>query len=318
MPGHQRRLGTLSTLSHRNHRNPVESLHDLPVSRFHAHPLPNPRRYPSTRGQVLELHRITLFTLLTIANRSPNRSRSSIPAGSLLQVAPLVIYYAKLFVLGSTPRSVYSIKYDLRDVFLGTLFPSITMLMVICTFPVYHTVGSHSHCARPRLHDDLTHYQRDCLHCFLLLVLRMEIPLPLATRSTCFRGHRWAVLPQGNPAHLRRPLYSTSLPCRAILSCAFGEDHWHPHRHPHCLHCPVPYGHQRLLRMMMKVFIPVWLVSCAVLLPIHAAGRTNGLKGLDQFTYGNIAPPERYSAHIILVYFFTGTISFCVRMNCPD
>lgn len=55
-------------------------------------------------------------------------------AGSLLQAAPLVIYYAKLFVLGSTPRSVYSIKYDLRDVFFGTLFPSITLLMVICKF----------------------------------------------------------------------------------------------------------------------------------------------------------------------------------------
>lgn len=61
-------------------------------------------------------------------------------AGSLLQIAPLVIYYAKLFILGSTPRSVYSIKYDLRDVFFGTLFPSITLLMVICTLPNYHTL----------------------------------------------------------------------------------------------------------------------------------------------------------------------------------
>jgi len=61
-------------------------------------------------------------------------------AGSLLQVAPLVIYYVKLFILGSTPRSVYSIKYDLRDVFFGTVFPSITLLMVICKFSKCHTV----------------------------------------------------------------------------------------------------------------------------------------------------------------------------------
>ncbi|KAG8775510.1 hypothetical protein FRC20_000477 [Serendipita sp. 405] len=52
-------------------------------------------------------------------------------AGGLLQIAPLVIYYVKLFILGSTPRSVYSIRYDLRDVFFGTLFPTITLLVVI-------------------------------------------------------------------------------------------------------------------------------------------------------------------------------------------
>jgi hypothetical protein len=52
-------------------------------------------------------------------------------AGGLLQAVPLVVYYVKLFLLGSTPRSVYSIKYDLRDVFFGTLFPTITLLVVI-------------------------------------------------------------------------------------------------------------------------------------------------------------------------------------------
>lgn len=72
------------------------------------------------------------------------------------------------------------------------------------------------------------------------------------------------------------------------------------------------YFFVRFLRMMTRIFIPIWLVSWAVLLPIHAAGRTNGLNGLDQFTYGNIAQPERYSAHIILIYFFTGTYPLCV------
>lgn len=56
-------------------------------------------------------------------------------AGGLLQIVPLVVYYVKLFILGSTPRSVYTIKYDLRDVFFGTLFPSITLLTVICECP---------------------------------------------------------------------------------------------------------------------------------------------------------------------------------------
>jgi len=44
---------------------------------------------------------------------------------------PLIVYYVKLFLLGSTPRSVYSIKYDLRDIAWGTAFPATTLLVVI-------------------------------------------------------------------------------------------------------------------------------------------------------------------------------------------
>jgi hypothetical protein len=76
------------------------------------------------------------------------------------------------------------------------------------------------------------------------------------------------------------------------------------------------YFFVRFLRMMTRIFIPIWLVSWAVLLPIHAAGRTNGLEGLDQFTYGNVAQHERYSAHIILIYFFTGNIPLRVYELC--
>ncbi|KAI8969798.1 DUF221-domain-containing protein [Trametes punicea] len=52
-------------------------------------------------------------------------------ASGFLQVVPLVLYYVKLFVLGSTPRSIYNIKYTLRSVAWGTLYPSITLLVVI-------------------------------------------------------------------------------------------------------------------------------------------------------------------------------------------
>lgn len=44
---------------------------------------------------------------------------------------PLALYYVKLFILGSTPRSIYKIKYGLRNVSWGTLFPGITLLVVI-------------------------------------------------------------------------------------------------------------------------------------------------------------------------------------------
>ncbi|KAF8155669.1 hypothetical protein B0H34DRAFT_751686 [Crassisporium funariophilum] len=52
-------------------------------------------------------------------------------AGGFLQIVPLIIYYVKLVLLGSTPRSVWGIKYGMRSVAWGTLFPSITLLVVI-------------------------------------------------------------------------------------------------------------------------------------------------------------------------------------------
>lgn len=54
-------------------------------------------------------------------------------AGGFLQIVPLVMHYVKLYVLSSTPRSVYAVHYDLRDVAWGQLFPSITLIVVVCT-----------------------------------------------------------------------------------------------------------------------------------------------------------------------------------------
>ncbi|KAF9787955.1 DUF221-domain-containing protein [Thelephora terrestris] len=52
-------------------------------------------------------------------------------ASVLLTLVPLIIYYVKLILLGSTPRSVFTIKYTMRNVQWGTLFPTITLLVVI-------------------------------------------------------------------------------------------------------------------------------------------------------------------------------------------
>ena len=49
----------------------------------------------------------------------------------LLQAVPLAMYYVKIRLLGSTPRSVYNIKYSPRTSNWGTLFPSVTLLVVI-------------------------------------------------------------------------------------------------------------------------------------------------------------------------------------------
>ncbi|KAJ3482345.1 hypothetical protein NLJ89_g12144 [Agrocybe chaxingu] len=52
-------------------------------------------------------------------------------AGGFLQIVPLIVYYVKLFLLGSTPRSVWGIKYGMGNVAWGTTFPGITLLVVI-------------------------------------------------------------------------------------------------------------------------------------------------------------------------------------------
>lgn len=52
-------------------------------------------------------------------------------AGGLLRIVPLIIYYVKLFILGSTPRAVFGIKFGMGGVAWGTLFPNMTLLTVI-------------------------------------------------------------------------------------------------------------------------------------------------------------------------------------------
>ncbi|KDE07374.1 hypothetical protein MVLG_02415 [Microbotryum lychnidis-dioicae p1A1 Lamole] len=52
-------------------------------------------------------------------------------AGGLLQITTLAIFYLKLFLLGSTPRSVFSIRYQMSTTDWGTMFPATTLLTVI-------------------------------------------------------------------------------------------------------------------------------------------------------------------------------------------
>ncbi|KAF8491661.1 hypothetical protein JB92DRAFT_3128292 [Gautieria morchelliformis] len=61
----------------------------------------------------------------------------SVTAGRFLNIVSLIIYYVKLTLLGSTPRSIYSICYTLRDVAWGTLGSDVTLLVVIgCRSPL--------------------------------------------------------------------------------------------------------------------------------------------------------------------------------------
>jgi calcium permeable stress-gated cation channel len=69
------------------------------------------------------------------------------------------------------------------------------------------------------------------------------------------------------------------------------------------------YVFVRFLRMMVKVLLPIWLISWAVLLPITSVNtNVDDHTRLDKLTFGNIATNKttRYAAHIICVWFFTG------------
>ncbi|KAH6909033.1 hypothetical protein BKA70DRAFT_1476449 [Coprinopsis sp. MPI-PUGE-AT-0042] len=84
----------------------------------------NPTSIPGTLAENLPKASIFFLTYIVLQGLTAT-------AGGFLQIVPLVIYYVKLVILGSTPRSVYNIKYTPRQVAWGTLFPSTTLLVVI-------------------------------------------------------------------------------------------------------------------------------------------------------------------------------------------
>ncbi|KAJ3776416.1 hypothetical protein FB446DRAFT_785114 [Lentinula raphanica] len=75
------------------------------------------------------------------------------------------------------------------------------------------------------------------------------------------------------------------------------------------------YFFVRYLRMMVVIFLPIWILSWIVLLPVTSVGtQVSGNTKLNRFIFGNVAPDKstRYAAHIIMVWLFTGWIFFIV------
>jgi hypothetical protein len=67
----------------------------------------------------------------------------------------------------------------------------------------------------------------------------------------------------------------------------------------------------RFLRMMVRIMLPIWLVSWAVLLPVTSVHTTvSGHSGLDLFIFGNVAANRqpRYAAHVIIAWISTSKI----------
>jgi hypothetical protein len=71
------------------------------------------------------------------------------------------------------------------------------------------------------------------------------------------------------------------------------------------------YFFVRFLRMMVRVMLPIWLLSWVVLLPLTSVHTENpGQSGLDVLIFGNITPnkQDRYAGHLLLIWIFTSKI----------
>jgi hypothetical protein len=82
---------------------------------------------------------------------------------------------------------------------------------------------------------------------------------------------------------------------------------------------PDAYFFVRFLRMMVKILLPIWLLTWVVLLPVTSVKTQVGQnKGLDLFIFGNISTDKqpRYAAHVIVIYFCTGMYPSVQCFDC--
>ena len=69
---------------------------------------------------------------------------------------------------------------------------------------------------------------------------------------------------------------------------------------------------------MVRLMLPIWLISWAVLLPLTSVNTgVPGDSGLDMFIFGNIGTTDqdRYAAHLILTWIFTSKLQGCRPYN---
>jgi hypothetical protein len=62
--------------------------------------------------------------------------------------------------------------------------------------------------------------------------------------------------------------------------------------------------------MMVRLLLPIWLLSWAVLLPLTSIDSGISGQGLDMFIFGNIGTgvQDRYAAHLVLTWIFTSKL----------
>jgi hypothetical protein len=71
------------------------------------------------------------------------------------------------------------------------------------------------------------------------------------------------------------------------------------------------YFFVRFLRMMVRIMLPIWILSWAVLFPLtYVDSEVASHAGLEKFMIGNVAAnrQSRYVGHLILTWIFTSKI----------
>ena len=140
-------------------------------------------------------------------------------AAGFLQIVSLIVYYVKLFLLGSTPRSIWGIKYGKSGVAWGTLFPNITLLVVISMSLSIEQMKPEliflrSFCSSWLLHHRTYHKRIHMCH-FLLVLSTVQVSFLVCIPTTHYNGYRRIILPQGVPA------CTYGIVCAADLSLCF-------------------------------------------------------------------------------------------------
>lgn len=60
--------------------------------------------------------------------------------------------------------------------------------------------------------------------------------------------------------------------------------------------------------MMIKILVPIWVVSWIILMPVYSAGTyVEGKSGLDKFTFGNVSAGSqpRLGAPLVIAWLVT-------------
>ncbi|KAF8491669.1 hypothetical protein JB92DRAFT_2612698, partial [Gautieria morchelliformis] len=87
----------------------------------------NPAEVPSMLAlKFPDANTFFLTYIITLGLYTPFLQGLSGTAGGFLNLVSLNSYYVKLSLFGSTPRSIYSIRYTMRDVAWGTPWPDVT------------------------------------------------------------------------------------------------------------------------------------------------------------------------------------------------
>ncbi|GAA99523.1 uncharacterized protein L969DRAFT_93981 [Mixia osmundae IAM 14324] len=77
------------------------------------------------------------------------------------------------------------------------------------------------------------------------------------------------------------------------------------------------YMFVRFLRMMLWIFVPAWILTWVILLPVNAANSGGTQQGINKLTFGNIGlgAQNRYAAHLIILYIITFWIFYLIKQE---